>query len=127
MLSLLILHFWVRRIYIFDHVVVALHMQSFFYLLATIGLLLPMVPSGLVWGVFGASTVVYPFLLMRKAYGTHWFLNMFRTIGLLFGVFFSLVGLVVLVSLFGANELGVWSWDDIDWDDMSSPVVSVDP
>ena len=126
-LGLLILHIWIRRIYIFDHVIVALHMQSFFYLLATIGLLLPMLHPGLVWGVFGASTIVYPFLLMRKAYGTHWFLNIFRTFGLLMGVFFSLVGLVVLVSLFGANELGVWSWDDIDLNDMSSSIVSVNP
>ena len=126
-LSLLILHFWVRRIYIFDHVIVALHMQSFFYLLATIGLLLPMLPPGLVWGVFGVSTLVYPFLLMRKAYGTHWFMNMFRTLGLLMGVFFNLVGLIVLVSLLGASELGVWSWDDIDWDDIGTSVLSVDP
>ena len=102
-------------------------MQSFFYLLATIGLLLPMLPPGLVWGVFGVSTLVYPFLLMRKAYGTHWFMNMFRTIGLLFGVFCSLVGLIVLVSLLGASELGVWSWDDIDWDDIGTSVLSVDP
>lgn len=112
-LSLLILHFWIRRIYIFDHVLVALHMQSFFYLLATIGLLLPMLHPGLVWGTFGVSTLVYPFLLMRKAYDTNWFLNIFRTIGLLFGVFFSMVGLVVLVSLFSANDLGVFSWSDL--------------
>ena len=102
-------------------------MQSFFYLFATIGLLLPMVRPGLVWGVFGVSTFVYPFLLMRKAYDTNWFLNVFRTIGLLFGVFLSLVGLIVLVSLFGANDLGVWSWDDIDWNDMGSSLVSVRP
>ena len=124
-LSLLILHFWVRRIYIFDHVIVALHMQSFFYLLATIGLLLPMVHPGLVWGVFGVATIVYPFLLMRKAYDTHWFLNIFRTLGLLMGVFFSLVGLVVLVSLFGANDLGVWSWGDVDFGNMDTVVLGV--
>ena len=126
-LGLLILHIWVRRIYIFDHVIVALHMQSFFYLFATIGLLLPMLHPGLVWGVFGVSTFVYPYLLMRKAYSTNWFLNLFRTFGLLIGVFFSLVGLVVLVSLFGANELGVWSWGDIDWGDMETSFINVNP
>ena len=114
-LSLLILHIWVRRIYIFDHVIVALHMQSFFYLLATIGLLLPMLHPGIVWGTFGVSTIVYPYLLMKKAYDTSWFLNIFRTIGLFFGVFFSLVGLIVLVSLFSANDLGVLNWEDVDW------------
>jgi hypothetical protein len=119
-LSLIILHFWIRRIYIFDHVIVALHMQSFFYLLATIGLLLPMLHPGLVWGVFGGSTLVYPFLLMRRAYDTNWFLNFWRTIGLLIGVFFGIVGLIVLVSLFSANDLGMWSWDNIDWGDPKS-------
>jgi|GEM_PF-219125 len=112
-LSLIIMHIWIRRIYIFDHVIVALHMQSFFYLFATIGLLLPMLHPGLVWGVFGVSTFVYPFLLMRKAYDTNWFLNLFRTLGLLIGVFFGIVGLIVLVSLFSANDLGVWSWSDL--------------
>ncbi|MEO9969836.1 MAG: DUF3667 domain-containing protein [Hyphomonadaceae bacterium] len=124
-LSLLILHFWVRRIYIFDHVIVALHMQSFFYLLATIGLLLPMLHPGLVWGVFGVSTLVYPYMLMRKAYDTSWFLNLFRTLGLLIGVFFSIVVLIVLVSLFSANDLGVWSWDDVDFDNMDTLILGV--
>ena len=122
-LSLAILHVWVRRIYIFDHVIVALHMQSFFYLLATVGLLLPMVHPGIVWGVFGVSTLVYPFLLMRKAYQTHWFLNIWRTLGLLIGVFFGMVGLIVLVSLFSANDLGVWSWDDIDWSNPETAIL----
>ncbi len=126
-LSLLSLHFWIRRIYIFDHVIVALHMQSFFYLLATIGLLLPMLHPGLVWGVFGVATLVYPFLLMGRAYGTNWFLNIWRTIGLLIGVFFGIVGLIVLVSLFTANDLGVWSWDDIDWGNPETSVISVTP
>ncbi len=125
-LSLIILHFWVRRIYIFDHVIVALHMQSFFYLLATIGLLLPMLHPGLVWGVFGVATFVYPFLLMQRAYDTNWFLNIWRTIGLLFGVFFAMVGLIVLVSVLSANDLGVWSWDDIDWNDMETFAIGVD-
>lgn len=124
-LSLLILHFWIRRIYIFDHVVVALHMQSFFYLLATVCLLLPMLHPGLVWGVFGVATFVYPFVLMGKAYDTNWFLNISRTIGLLFGVFFSIVGLVVLVSLFSANDLGVWDWNEIDWDNLDSAIIGV--
>lgn len=126
-LSLMILHIWIRRIYIFDHVIVALHMQSFFYLLATIGLLLPMVHPGVVWGVFGVSTVVYPFLLMRKAYGTNWFINIWRTIGLLFGVFFGMVGLIILVSLFSANDLGMWSWDDIDWSNPETAIVRASP
>ncbi len=119
-LSLLVLHFWIRRIYIFDHVIVALHMQSFFYLFAAVGLLLPMVHPGIVWGTFGVSTFVYPFLLMRKAYSTNWFLNLFRTFGLLVGVFFSLVGLIVLVSVFSANDLGVWSWDEVDLGNMET-------
>jgi len=126
-LSLAILHAWVRRIYIFDHVIVALHMQSFFYLLATIGLLLPMVHPGIVWGVFGVSTLVYPFLLMRKAYQTHWFLNIWRTIGLLVGVFFGMVGLVVLVSLFSANDLGMWSWDEVDWSNPETAIIRAGP
>jgi len=126
-LSLLLLHFWIRRIYIFDHVIVALHMQSFFYLLATIGMLLPMLHPGLVWGTFGVATFVYPFLLMGRVYDTNWFLNISRTLGLLFGVFFSIVGLIVLVSLFSANDLGVWSWDDVDWQQLDTWVLRASP
>ena len=111
-LTLLMMHFWIRRIYIFDHVIVALHMQSFFYLFATIGLLLPMVHPGIVWGVFGVSTFVYPFLMMGKAYGTNWFLNLFRTVGLLVATIFALTLLFILVAFFTATDLGIMSGED---------------
>ena len=111
-LTLLIMHFWIRRIYIFDHVIVALHMQSFFYLFATIGLLLPMVHPGIVWGVFGVSTFVYPFLMMGKAYGTNWFLNLFRTFGLLTATIVALTLLFILVAFFTATDLGIMSGED---------------
>ena len=111
-LTMLMMHFWIRRIYIFDHVIVALHMQSFFYLFATIGLLLPMVHPGIVWGVFGVSTFVYPFLMMGKAYGTNWFLNLFRTVGLLVATIFALTLLFILVAFFTATDLGIMSGED---------------
>ena len=99
-LALTILHFWIRRIYIFDHVIVALHMQSFFYLFATIGMLLPMLHPGLVWGLFGGSTLVYPYILMRRAYDTSWLLNVFRVFGLLISTAVGMVMLTVFIAVF---------------------------
>jgi len=112
-LSLFIMHFWIRRIYLFDHIIVALHLQSFFYLFATAGMLLSMVHPGIVWGVFGVSTYVYPFLMMRKAYDTHWFFNIFRVIGLHISIFFSAIGLVILIAFVSANDLGLLNWGDM--------------
>lgn len=109
-LSLVIMHFWMRRIYIYDHVIVALHMQSFFYLAATIGMLLPMVHPGIVWGVFGISTFVYPFILMRRAYRTNWFFNIFRVCGLYISTLVAVLMITILGAFVGANELGLMSW-----------------
>lgn len=106
-------HFWIRRIYIFDHMIVALHMQSFFYLAATAGMLLSRVHPGIVWGVFSLSTLVYPFLLMGRAYGTNWFFNLFRLFGLLIATITALgllIGLIVIVS---ASDLGLVNWSDL--------------
>lgn len=39
-LIFLMMHFWVRRIYIYDHVIVALHFQTFVYFAAVLAILL---------------------------------------------------------------------------------------
>jgi len=111
-LSLFIMHIWIRRIYLFDHVIVALHLQSFFYLFATAGMLLSMVHPGIVWGVFAVSTYVYPFLLMRKAYDTHWVFNIIRVIGLHISTLFTILGLIILIVFVSANDLGIISWSE---------------
>lgn len=111
-LTLFIMHAWIRRIYLYDHVIVALHLQSFFYLFATAGMLLSMVHPGIIWGVFGLSTYVYPFLLMRKVYDTHWVFNIIRVIGLHISTLFTSLGLIMLVFFVGADDLGIVSWSE---------------
>lgn len=117
-ISLIILHFWIRRIYVFDHVIVALHMQSFFYLAATVGMLLPMLHPGLVWGIYGGAIFVYPYLQMRKAYDTNWFLNLFRVFSLFVATFVAIIVLIVLIAFFTANDLGLVSGSE--WREMFS-------
>lgn len=112
-LTFTLMHFWIRRVYIYDHVIVALHLQTFFYMAATLAIALSYVTPMFAWLLFGLSIPVYPFLLMQRSYDTHWFFNIFRTFALMVTSFIALTLLVVLVSLASANEVGVLSWDDI--------------
>ncbi|MEL7453593.1 MAG: DUF3667 domain-containing protein [Pseudomonadota bacterium] len=115
-LSLTILHFWVRRIYVYDHVIVALHFQTFLYIAATIAVLFSFSSPGAAWAVFGLSVPIYLYRLMRVSYATSRILTLFRTFGLLISSVIAMTLLVVAVSLVGANEVGLLNWDDINFD-----------
>lgn len=110
---LTIMHFWMRRIYIYDHVIVALHLQTFFYMAATLAIAVSFVTPMFAWLLFGLSVPIYPFMLMRRSYDTSRFFNIFRTLTLIISSFFALTFLVVVVSLASANEVGILEWQDI--------------
>ena len=113
MILLAMMHFWMRRVYIYDHLVVALHLQTYLYGSATLAMLFAFVSPGWAWGIFGVSLPVYLFLMLGRSYGTNWFFNLFRTFTLLIVSFVALILLIVAVSLVGANEIGVLEWADL--------------
>lgn len=112
-ISLTILHIWIRRIYIYDHVIVALHLQTYIYLAATLAILFSAISVGWAWGLFGVSIPIYLFLLLRKSYDTNWFFNIIRMFGLLASTIIAVFLLALAVSLIGANEVGLITWDDL--------------
>lgn len=111
-IALTILHIWIRRIYVFDHFIVAMHLQTYLYLAATMAILFSFVSPAWAWGIFGVSIPVYLFVLLRKSYDTSRILNVGRIIGLLFSTLVALLLLVISVSIIGANEAGLFTWDD---------------
>ena len=111
--SLTILHIWIRRIYIYHHVVVAMHLQTFMYFAATLAILFSSVSPGWAWGVFGVSIPVYLFGLLRNSYDTSRILNVGRIFGFLISTFVALILLIAAVSIIGANEVGLFTWDEL--------------
>lgn len=105
-LMLTVLYVWHRRTFVYDHVITALHFQTFVYSLATLSLLgaafLGISPG---WLVTISSTwlVWYLYRQIRVTYGTGRFMAALRTSILLFlgiSVLFVLgLGLVVLSFL----------------------------
>ena len=110
--SLTILHIWIRRIYIYHHVIVAMHLQTYLYFAATLAILFSSISPGWAWGLFGVSIPVYLFGLLRKSYDTSRILNVGRIFGLLISTFVALLMLVIAVSVIGANEAGLFTWDE---------------
>ena len=97
-LLLTVLYAWHRSRYIYDHVITSLHVQTFFYLLATLLVLIgAVVPTTLPWLIVFAVFIipVYMYRQLRVTYGTGRFMSVLRTFILLF------VGFIVLAILFG--------------------------
>lgn len=111
-LSLTILHIWIRRIYIYDHVIVALHLQTFIYLAATLAIWFSYVSAGWAWTIFGIGVPVYTFFLLGRSYDTHWFLNLNRMIGLAISTSVALLIFVIAMSAISAKEIGLFDLDE---------------
>ncbi|KCZ48003.1 MULTISPECIES: DUF3667 domain-containing protein [unclassified Hyphomonas] len=105
-LMLTVMYAWHRRVYVYDHVITALHFQTFVYSLLTLLLLVGaflhvgagwLSAIGIVWGVW------YLHRQLRVAYGTGFFMAALRTsILLILGItvlFLLALGLVILSFL----------------------------
>lgn len=121
-LALAFLHVWMRRVYVYDHVVVALHFQSFLYFGATAMILAAFVLPVWIWWIYGIGIPVYLYKIMRKSYGTSRILTVIRTFLMLIFSFVAIVLLITAISLVGANEAGLFSWDELMSDGESGPV-----
>lgn len=82
-----------RSIYIYDHVITALHFQTWLYFVTTLSFLLLWVGQG--WGGWVVSIVmpIYLYRLMRRVYGAGHFLGVVRA-----------VFIIIMLSIL----LGVW-------------------
>ncbi|MEM7661004.1 MAG: DUF3667 domain-containing protein [Pseudomonadota bacterium] len=110
-LLLTAMHFWIRRIYIYNHVIVALHMQTYIYLAACLAIFASNFSSGLAWSIFGLSLPIYFFQIMRKSYDTSRIFTAFRVFLLLIFGFVGLILVVVAVTVMGATEAGLIDWE----------------
>lgn len=94
-------HFWKRRFYYYDHVVVSLHFHAFIFLLLTIAIaasvVVPiwlLIPAVLVW------SNVYLYKTHRLVYGCGRFSSALRTL-VLDGAYFVILQMVLVVLLIG--------------------------
>nr|WP_321359260.1 DUF3667 domain-containing protein [uncultured Hyphomonas sp.] len=105
-LMLTVIYVWHRKVYVYDHVIVALHFQTFLYGLATLLLLVVAILhigpgwlslAGTIWGIW------YLHRQLRVTYGTGFFMAALRTsILLILGItvlFLLALGLVILSFL----------------------------
>jgi Protein of unknown function (DUF3667) len=105
-LLLTLLYVWQRKVYLYDHLIVGLHFQTFLYLLGTTLLLVAAsMPLTAGWLAGGGFVIIFTYLyrLLRVTYGSGRVLSVLRATILLFLGMILLamlaVGLVVLSFL----------------------------
>lgn len=103
--GMMLLYFWHRSLYIYDHLIVSLHYQSFFYLFLVISTLLGYLIGGWAFAVFFIWTSYYLYKMQRVVYGTGRFLTFIRTWISIFATF--IVVLLSLVVLFAIGAVSV--------------------
>lgn len=102
-LSLAILHFWRRKLYIYDHAIHALHLHSWLYITATLFLLLLPLGGGWLGLAYGVAVPVYVCRSLMVTGSTGVLMASWRTISLLFSwvvlVFIATVTATVLSAI----------------------------
>ncbi|WP_340693892.1 DUF3667 domain-containing protein [Hyphomonas sp.] len=95
-LLLTLLFVWQRKVYLYDHLIVGLHFQTFLYLLGTTLLLLAaFVPQSAGWLAGGGFLVIFSYLyrMLRVTYRSGRVMSALRTTILLF------IGMILLAML----------------------------
>ncbi len=105
-LALTVIYAWHRKVYVYDHVIAALHFQTFVYSLSTLLLLIGAVlhiGAGWLYGIGTVWGIWYLHRQLRVTYGTGFFMAALRTsILLILGItmlFLLTLGLVILSFL----------------------------
>lgn len=97
-LALVLLHFWRRSLYVYDHAVHALHLQSWMFLTGSIFLLLGQVIGGVSWTIFNIALVIYVWRSLVVATGTNAIMGLFRLLVLML-IWFALSASIVLAGV----------------------------
>jgi len=106
MLELILLHFWRRKIFVYDHAVHALHLHSWMYLTGTAVMLLTPLTGGIIWAWYGGAFAIYVWRSLMVSYGSGWLMSLLRLLNLLVFWIFIVFGLVlaaILVSGLAVN------------------------
>ena len=99
---LTLIYAWHRRRYIYDHVITALHIQTYIYLMATLMLFIGAInPSSVGWLVLTGLIllVVYMYRQLRVTYDTGRFMAALRTFILLISSFLVLITLLAFLII----------------------------
>lgn len=106
MLALALMYFWKRKIYIYNHAIHALHLQTWMYLAGTLTILAgTWFAGGIAPALFFIILPIYVLLSLRGAYGTGFFLSFVRMVFLLT---FWTIGMSLLTAFaFFASILSV--------------------
>lgn len=97
-LALVLLHFWRRSLYVYDHAIHALHLQSWMFLMGAIFLLLGQVIGGVSWAIFNIALVIYVWRSLVVATGTNAIMGLFRLLVLML-IWFALATTIVLAGV----------------------------
>lgn len=106
-LTLSVLQFWRRRVYIYDHAIHALHLHSWLYLSITIIMLMGQIlPNGIGWIIALFSIYVIVYLIRSLAVSTQasHILSVFRFVALLLVWLTSILTLLIVLVVVGAIE-----------------------
>ena len=98
-LELILLHFWRRKIFVYDHAVHALHLHSWMYLTGTAVMLLTPITGGIIWAWYGGAFAIYVWRSLMVSYGSGWFMSLLRLLNLLVFWIFIVFGLVLAAVL----------------------------
>lgn len=103
--SLALLHFWRRRIYIYDHAIHALHLHSWFYLTGTVVLLItPLLGYSYLY-LYGVLVTMYVCRSLMVVGDTGVFMAGMRTFALLIGWIVLVAIAAVFATVLSAVEL----------------------
>lgn len=104
-LSLGLVYFWRRRIYVYDHLVTALHFQSFLYLGGSLLMVAGLWFGGAVGWVAAIGIPLYVYRLMRRGYRSGRFMSLLRTIILLSLTMLALLGVIAGIIVLSAMQV----------------------
>lgn len=104
-LLLALMYFWRRSYYMYDHLITALHLQSFLYLATTVAALLAVPTSGISIALLVLITPFYLYRQLRVTYGDGRILAVLRTLFMLILVLALIVVLAISLVLMGLYQL----------------------
>ena len=104
-LFLTVMYLWYRRIYVYDHVILSLHFQSFAYLLGAANIFLgQFVGGGVAWSLF--LIPIYLYRQIRETYKSGRIITGIRVLALLILLALCLILVSAGASFLGYRDLG---------------------
>ncbi len=94
-----------KRIYIYDHVIVSLHLQSWYYILLSVAFLFFWVGMGWFGAVLFIAPPIYIYRTLREVYSSSRVLSFLRTGFILFSLTVMLQVFFVILLIVGAFEV----------------------